>query len=65
MNAYVLAHVAVEVATMLPDDDKSITRAEYVDKVIRLAESIMQAENITQDTDDIDEAIVKHLIKEV
>lgn len=65
MDAYVLAHVAVEVASMLPDDDMKLSRAEYVNRVIVTAEDIIKAENITQDTDDIDEVIVKHLIKEV
>lgn len=64
MNANTLAHVAVEIATIMPDDNVNETRAEYVKNVITLAHFIIKAENITEDTDDIDEVIVKHLIKE-
>lgn len=64
MNANTLAHVAVEIASMMPDNNPNESRAEYVNNVITLAHFIIEAENITEDTTDIDEVIVKHLIKE-
>jgi hypothetical protein len=65
MDENVLAHVAVEVASMLPDDDMKLTRAGYVHKVLALARKIVTEEGVTPDTEDIDEVVVGFLIKEV
>lgn len=65
MDAITLAGVAIELAERFPDRNMDIPRAEWRWNVIELAIKIVREENITPETDDIDEVVARHLMKEV
>lgn len=64
LDPYVLAGVALEVASFLADDNMDITRAEWRNIVITQALRCIRECNITQETDDIDEVYVSWLAQE-
>jgi flagellin-specific chaperone FliS len=61
--AYVLAGVCLEVADYIPDKNNNITRAEWRSNTLNKAIEIIDALNITIDTDDIDEIVINYLSK--
>ena len=63
-KSLVLAGVALEVAEHLPDTDFDLTRAEWRYMIVNKALEIIEAENITLDTDDVDEIVTGYLSRE-
>ena len=63
-TSYLVAEVALEVARFYPDifSDK-MPRAEWRHKIVDTAMEVMNAESITNDTDDIDEVVENYLFK--
>lgn len=67
ISPWLLAEMALEVASYLPDDAKtqaSMPRACWRHLVISTAERCIQECNITAETDDIDEVFVNWIAKE-
>lgn len=67
INPWLLAEMALEVASYLPDDEKSQAlqpRACWRHQVIRVAERCIRECNITTETEDIDEVFVNWLAQE-
>lgn len=64
---WLLAEMALEVATYLPDDARTqatMPRAEWRHMVLRVAERCIRECNITTETEDIDEVFVNWIAKE-
>ena len=66
MDSYLLAEVALEVASFYPDFTLHPTkpRAEWRWKIVDKAIEIINSEVITKETTDIDEVIENYLCKE-
>jgi hypothetical protein len=66
MDSYLLAEVALEVASFYPDFTSKpiVPRAEWRWKVVDKAIEIIKSEDITKETTDIDEIIENYLCKE-
>lgn len=59
-----LAEVSLEVAEFLPDIDSNIPRAEYRWNIVEKSIEIINACNITPDSEDIDEIVTNYLCQE-
>jgi hypothetical protein len=64
MDAITIAEVALEVADYRIDWDTSMNRAEWRWMVVEKAIEIVQACNLTRDSEDIDETVLDYLTKE-
>jgi hypothetical protein len=64
VDGIVLAGVALEVAEYHPDTNNDIPRAEWAWNTIEKAIEIIKAEDITINTDDIDEVVRGYLARE-
>ena len=62
-SAYLLAEVALEVASYYPDAELKMTRAEWRHFVVDSAIEIIDAEYIDDATEDIDEIVQNYLSK--
>ena len=57
MNPYVYAHVSIELASLIPDKSSNWPRADYVNAILKLAETAIDELNITEETTDLDELL--------
>jgi hypothetical protein len=67
IDPWLLAEMSLEVASYLPDDEKSQanqTRADWRHNVVRMAEQCIRECGVTPETEDIDEVFVNWLAKE-
>lgn len=64
MDAIVLAEVALEVADYYPDTFSNIPRAEWRWDTVEKAIKIIEACNISRDSEDIDEIVQNYLSHE-
>ena len=66
MDSYLLAEVALEVASFYPDftSTPSIPRAEWRWKIVDKAIEVINNEGITKETTDIDEIVENYICKQ-
>ena len=57
LNPYIYAHVSIELSSLIPDESSNWPRADYVNAILKLAESAIQELNITDETTDLDEIL--------
>jgi hypothetical protein len=57
LNPYIYAHVSIELSSLIPDESSNWPRADYVNAILKLAESAIQELNITDETTDLDELL--------
>lgn len=56
-SPYTYAHVAIELSSLMPDQSSNWPRADYVQAILKLAESAINELNITEETTDLDELL--------